>query len=60
MSKEITYEQGECAKCESENLEYEGLDIDGYCVWYNYECLDCKDTGREHYNLKYYSTESNN
>ena len=27
--------------------------LDGECVWYEYECKDCGDSGDEHYVLEY-------
>ena len=59
-TKETNYGQGQCVKCGSTNLEYGGMDVDGEIVWYDYECIDCEDDGREIYELKYNLTESNN
>ena len=45
--------QGDCANCGSNNIEYGEMILDGECVWYEYECKDCGDSGDEHYVLEY-------
>jgi hypothetical protein len=50
--------QGNCPECSSNNLEYGGIEIDGEVAWYDYDCLDCGDKGREHYDLTYWGTVS--
>ena len=45
--------QGRCAYCDSDELEYGGMKVDGEECWYQYECRDCGDTGDEYYTLKY-------
>lgn len=44
---------GSCSKCGSNNIEYDGMEVDGEFVWYKYECTDCGDCGQEHYVLEY-------
>jgi hypothetical protein len=51
--------EGKCVKCKGENLEYDGMDMDGECVWYKYTCDDCGDDGVEYYNLQYAFSENN-
>lgn len=51
--------EGKCVKCKGENLEYDGMDIDGECVSYKYTCDDCGDDGVEYYNLQYAFSENN-
>jgi len=53
--------EGNCPKCNSENIEYDGVEIewgDGV-AWNEYLCLDCGDKGREHYDLTYWGSISN-
>tara|TARA_Y100001973_G_scaffold52009_1_gene77098 strand:- start:259 stop:453 length:195 start_codon:yes stop_codon:yes gene_type:complete len=49
--------QGACVLCNSDNLDYGRMKIDGEILWYEYDCNDCGNSGEEHYDVRYsYST----
>lgn len=48
--------QGKCGKCNSFNLNYGKIEIEGSQVYYPYNCIDCKAEGKEWYLLKYIET----
>ena len=53
-------ERGVCPKCGSHNLDYENMEPDGECVYWEVYCRDCDWEGEEWYDLKfvcYYSKE---
>ena len=48
---------GKCAKCESENIDYDVVIYKGDFLFYPYECKDCNSKGNEYYNLIYTESE---
>ena len=48
--------KGECAKCGSENIEYEDLEFNGDTMGNIFVCTDCGSRGIEWYNLDYIGT----
>lgn len=48
---------GFCAKCNGTNLDYGAMELQDSCVFYPYNCLDCKHEGKEWYNLEYTDSE---
>lgn len=48
-----TNNQGRCANCGSDNIEYGSMKVDGQECWYEYDCEDCGDSGNEYYILQY-------
>jgi hypothetical protein len=58
MSKVIE-NAGHCANCESNNIDYyDKYDIDNGQLIYEYNCLECDDTGKEYYAMEYIETIS--
>lgn len=51
-------ESGVCPKCKSENLEYGNSEIDGDCIFYEFECRDCGCCATECYDLVFVETVS--
>tara|TARA_R100001463_G_scaffold82951_1_gene137604 strand:- start:4 stop:213 length:210 start_codon:yes stop_codon:yes gene_type:complete len=49
--------QGYCPNCNSENLTYGRVQIDGNDLHYPYTCDDCNTKGKEHYYITYDITE---
>lgn len=45
--------QGQCPKCDSENLTYGVAEIDGEGLFYPFTCDDCKTEGEEWYGLQF-------
>ena len=45
----MTNEQGKCANCGSENIEYGTIEHEGEEIGYNYTCPDCQKSGIEWY-----------
>ena len=48
--------QGKCFKCDSEELEYGSVNVDGEELSYDYECKDCGYWGKEWYSVEYIET----
>lgn len=50
-------EQGTCPVCNSDNLDYGGMEIAalGNHIFYPYTCGDCKFEGKEYYRLNFLS-----
>jgi hypothetical protein len=53
-SKEI----GKCANCNSDNIEYGNSGMIDESMYYEYDCNDCDEVGKEWYNLTYVETIS--
>ena len=50
---------GKCAKCKSDNLDYE-TNVDGEengFIYYPYTCGNCEHEGKEWYSIEYTETE---
>ena len=50
-------ESGQCAKCGSENLAYDTVEIETGFLYYPYKCMDCQHEGKEFYNIEYTDSE---
>jgi len=49
--------QGRCPHCDSENLDYQGIEIEGDYCWYPFWCDDCGGVGSEDYKMVYLNSE---
>jgi|TARA_R100000501_G_C2603926_1_gene100237 hypothetical protein len=49
--------QGNCPHCNSDDLDYQGIEVDGDYCWYPFTCNVCKAVGSEDYIIKYNTTE---
>jgi hypothetical protein len=58
MALKSSKEQGHCANCDSENIDYGSIIPEDTFIGYPYECEDCKDRGIEWYSLTYSETIS--
>ena len=47
---------GRCSKCNSEDLDYGALEIDGKMLYYPFTCESCGAEGKEYYCLEYTET----
>ena len=56
-SEYINMEQGKCPNCNSINLMYETVVIDGDSLYYPFDCDDCGKTGKEWYTSTYIESE---
>ncbi|MBR1775959.1 hypothetical protein IJ750_02655 [bacterium] len=54
----IKHEEGVCPACGSQNITYDGSEIDGNSMYYKCICDDCDTTFNECYNLVF--VEHNN
>ena len=49
-----TNNQDRCPRCKSDNLKYSDLICDSdFDYYFEFECLDCRATGKEWYSLEY-------
>ena len=48
---------GHCAKCGSEEIDYQGSDLEGEQMYYRYSCKSCDHEGKEWYKLEYTTTD---
>lgn len=49
--------EGECPKCESVNLDWEGTELTDEMKGYKFKCKNCGAKCIEWYELVYYDTE---
>jgi len=47
---------GKCANCNSANIEYGSSNLHDDMHAYDYFCEDCKESGKEWFNLTYIET----
>ena len=48
--------KGKCPNCNSEDLDYDAVELEGESLFYPFVCNNCKANGQEWYNLKYISS----
>jgi hypothetical protein len=48
--------EGRCPNCNSSELEFGDSDNVGNYIAYEFECLDCGETGKEWYTVTYLET----
>lgn len=53
MADSMLFGAGECPKCKSENLDYQGFEMQDDGGYYPYTCKECEFEGREYYNLDF-------
>lgn len=53
MAKEC---KGRCPCCDGENIHYGTIEVVDEMIYYPAECLDCKKTFKEYYNVNYCET----
>jgi len=46
-------EEGKCPICNSENLEYFGMELEDTAVYFPWHCPDCDTEGKEWYNVNF-------
>jgi len=46
-------DQGECAECFSNNLDYGVVEVQDSCIYYPYRCRDCGHGGEEWYETEH-------
>ena len=51
--EELTKKQGHCPYCDSENLDYGTLAIEGEGGYYETDCMDCGEHFHEWYNFNF-------
>lgn len=44
---------GRCPFCDSDNLDYESIRLEGDCCYFPWMCKDCGNRGEEWYNLDF-------
>ena len=57
MTSITHYCQGQCAKCGSDNLDYQAQELQDNSCYYPYVCQECGHVGKEWYSLSYVDTE---
>ena len=45
--------QGNCPKCNNENLDYEASVPEGESIYYPFKCKTCGFVGKEYYSLSF-------
>ncbi len=50
-------QQGQCAKCGSDNIDYDAIEMGDNALYYPYTCNDCKFSGEEWYDLIFSSNK---
>mgnify|MGYP003137859189 CR=1 FL=1 len=48
--------EGNCAKCDNDDIDYLESGIEGEEYYYTYECVKCEHIGKEWYSLTYIET----
>ena len=50
---QVVQTQGHCPVCGSQNITYNGSDIESYSYWYKCDCDDCNAYFEETYSLEF-------
>ena len=53
MEIKLTNQEGECPLCQSENLDFNGNEIDDLCVNNRWDCKNCGASGIESYDMEF-------